>query len=146
MYQTGPCSLNAVKQGQIYLLYDAPFVFAEVNADRIYWKCKKKLGDWDMKVIRVEKSAVGKFISTKAVGSSARHDITNEYKYPEGKSKTVITCKGGGVLCSLIPGFTDFTNGGRDCTASYDGMDDRGPQVIQKTCKEALHLMSVGFK
>ncbi|KAJ8031443.1 Protein-glutamine gamma-glutamyltransferase K [Holothuria leucospilota] len=87
MYQTGPCSLNAVKQGQIYLLYDAPFVFAEVNADRVYWKCKKKLGDWDMKVIRVEQSAVGKFISTKAVGSSARHDITNEYKYPEGTNE-----------------------------------------------------------
>lgn len=28
--------------------------------------------------------SVGRFISTKAVGSEERHDITHQYKYPEG--------------------------------------------------------------
>lgn len=28
--------------------------------------------------------SVGQFISTKAVGSDDRHDITHQYKYPEG--------------------------------------------------------------
>lgn len=28
--------------------------------------------------------SVGRFISTKAVGSDERHDITHQYKYPEG--------------------------------------------------------------
>lgn len=29
--------------------------------------------------------SVGRFISTKAVASDERQDITDEYKYPEGK-------------------------------------------------------------
>lgn len=35
--------------------------------------------------------SVGCFISTKAVGSDERHDITHQYKYPEG----------GAVLCGI---------------------------------------------
>lgn len=32
--------------------------------------------------------SVGRFISTKAVGSDERHDITHQYKYPEGSGYT----------------------------------------------------------
>ncbi|KAJ8031450.1 Protein-glutamine gamma-glutamyltransferase K [Holothuria leucospilota] len=84
IFQTGPCSLNAIKQGQVYLPYDAPFVFAEVNADRIYWSCKWNYGDWEMTKIRTERSSIGKNMSTKSIGSSIRHDVTDQYKYPEG--------------------------------------------------------------
>ncbi len=31
---------------------------------------------------------VGQFISTKAVGSDERYDITHQYKYPEGTAKS----------------------------------------------------------
>lgn len=85
IFQTGPASLNAIKQGLVYLPYDAPFVFAEVNADRVYWQCERKYGDWDMKKISTTTSSIGKSISTKAVGSSFRHDITDQYKYSECK-------------------------------------------------------------
>ena len=34
----GPCSLLAIKEGEIHLNYDTGFVFAEVNADTIYWQ------------------------------------------------------------------------------------------------------------
>ncbi|XP_071813350.1 protein-glutamine gamma-glutamyltransferase K-like isoform X2 [Apostichopus japonicus] len=87
IFQTGPASLNAIKQGLIYLPHDAPFVFAEVNADRVYWQCKRKYGDWDMTKIRTVTSDIGKNISTKAVLSAWRHDVTDQYKYPEFSSE-----------------------------------------------------------
>lgn len=37
-----------------------------------------------MDVISIDKHAVGKKISTKAVGTYDRLDITDLYKYPEG--------------------------------------------------------------
>lgn len=33
----GPCPVVAIKEGNLGVKYDAPFVFAEVNADIIYW-------------------------------------------------------------------------------------------------------------
>lgn len=33
----GPCPVTAVKEGYLGVKYDTPFVFAEVNADIIYW-------------------------------------------------------------------------------------------------------------
>uniref|UniRef100_A0A2R5LJF4 Putative transglutaminase/protease-like logues n=1 Tax=Ornithodoros turicata TaxID=34597 RepID=A0A2R5LJF4_9ACAR len=37
-YQVGPCSVAAVRKGEIGYMYDSPFVFAEVNADVVHWK------------------------------------------------------------------------------------------------------------
>lgn len=33
----GPCPVTAIKEGNLGVKYDATFVFAEVNADIIYW-------------------------------------------------------------------------------------------------------------
>jgi len=38
LYRTGPASVEAVRRGEIGLAYDAPFVFAEVNADLVHWR------------------------------------------------------------------------------------------------------------
>merc|ERR1719334_2255987 len=38
IYCCGPCSVAAIKQGEVNLPYDAPFVFAEVNADKVCWQ------------------------------------------------------------------------------------------------------------
>ena len=38
-----------------------------------------------MDVVYVDPYAVGKKISTKCIGSNYRHDLTGEYKYPDGK-------------------------------------------------------------
>ena len=56
-------------------------MFAEVNGDRVYWDVKE---DGSMKPTNVSKKSIGSFVSTKAVGSKSRDDITQEYKYPEG--------------------------------------------------------------
>ncbi|XP_056599191.1 protein-glutamine gamma-glutamyltransferase K [Triplophysa dalaica] len=83
-YRCGPVSLAAVRSGQVYLKYDAPFVFAEVNSDKIYWQ---RSLDGTFSQIHIEKNAVGHCISTKAVGSDERSDITHDYKHPEGSEE-----------------------------------------------------------
>ncbi|XP_051947307.1 protein-glutamine gamma-glutamyltransferase K-like [Xyrauchen texanus] len=76
----GPASLTAVRTGQVFLKHDTPFVFAEVNSDKIYWQ---RNADGTFTQVKVEKKVVGHFISTKAVGSDEREDITHLYKHPE---------------------------------------------------------------
>ncbi|KAK6308956.1 hypothetical protein J4Q44_G00204190 [Coregonus suidteri] len=80
-YCCGPASVNAIRNGQVFLKHDSPFVFAEVNSDKIYWQ-RNLNGTFTQ--IHSEKNAVGHCISTKAVGSDERNDITHLYKYPEG--------------------------------------------------------------
>ncbi|XP_032660583.1 protein-glutamine gamma-glutamyltransferase K [Chelonoidis abingdonii] len=77
----GPCSVEAIKNGLVYLKYDAPFIFAEVNSDNVYWQ---RQADGTYKIVYVEEKAIGHLISTKAVGSHERHDVTDIYKHPEG--------------------------------------------------------------
>lgn len=66
----------------MHLAHDGPFVFAEVNADYITW-----LWHEDKRRERVysDTKKIGRCISTKAVGSDSRVDITGLYKYPEGE-------------------------------------------------------------
>lgn len=37
IYRCGPSSVAAIKLGEIKKSYDVDFLFAEVNADRVYW-------------------------------------------------------------------------------------------------------------
>lgn len=80
VYCCGPVPVRAIKEGDLLLKYDAPFVFAEVNAD-VNTIRRNKDGS-TTKVISTE--VVGQKISTKSVGSDAREDITHLYKYAEG--------------------------------------------------------------
>lgn len=34
----GPMPLLGIKRGEVTLPFDGPFVFAEVNADKVYWR------------------------------------------------------------------------------------------------------------
>ncbi|XP_068196108.1 protein-glutamine gamma-glutamyltransferase K isoform X2 [Antennarius striatus] len=83
-FRCGPASVNAIRAGHVYLKHDTPFVFAEVNSDKIYWQ--KNL-DGTFSQIFSEKKAVGHCISTKAVGSEERADITHLYKHQEGSEE-----------------------------------------------------------
>ncbi|KAK6325845.1 hypothetical protein J4Q44_G00051870 [Coregonus suidteri] len=83
-FRCGPASVTAIRTGQVYLKHDTPFIFAEVNSDKIYWQ--RKL-DGTFTQICSEKKAVGHFISTKAVGSDERADITHLYKHTEGSEE-----------------------------------------------------------
>ncbi|KAM8798210.1 protein-glutamine gamma-glutamyltransferase 2 [Eudromia elegans] len=79
----GPAPVRAIKEGDLQLKYDTPFVFAEVNADVVYWI----VGPDGSERKSTHTSIVGKNISTKSVGRDAREDITHHYKYPEGSDK-----------------------------------------------------------
>uniref|UniRef100_A0A671MNC9 Protein-glutamine gamma-glutamyltransferase K n=1 Tax=Sinocyclocheilus anshuiensis TaxID=1608454 RepID=A0A671MNC9_9TELE len=80
VFRCGPASVAAVRNGQVYLKHDTPFVFAEVNSDKVYWQ---RTADGTFTPVQVKKKAIGRCISTKAVGSDDREDITHLYKHPE---------------------------------------------------------------
>ncbi|XP_009900169.2 protein-glutamine gamma-glutamyltransferase 6 [Dryobates pubescens] len=84
IYQCGPASTRAIKEGDVNLDYDSSFVFAAVNADYVTWihYSKKR-----KERIYSDTRKIGKLISTKAVGTNSRVDVTANYKYPEGSPK-----------------------------------------------------------
>ncbi|XP_030068826.1 protein-glutamine gamma-glutamyltransferase 6 isoform X2 [Microcaecilia unicolor] len=83
-YCCGPASVKAIKEGDVQMDYDTAFVFASVNADRSTWIYYDK----NIKErVYCDTKLVGQNISTKAVGSDDRVDITANYKYPEGSAK-----------------------------------------------------------
>ncbi|XP_073539965.1 protein-glutamine gamma-glutamyltransferase E-like [Phyllobates terribilis] len=84
VFRLGPCSQKAVKEGDVDLNYDTPFVFAEVNADTEYFSTDI---NGITRIFDSQSEGVGQFTSTKAVGSFSRFDVTNQYKYPEGSVK-----------------------------------------------------------
>ncbi|XP_077459278.1 protein-glutamine gamma-glutamyltransferase 2 [Stigmatopora argus] len=83
VYCCGPIPVRAIKEGELMNKYDAPFVFAEVNADVVTFM--KKNDGSTSKVSSTQ--LVGKMISTKAIGSDKREDITHLYKHPEGSDE-----------------------------------------------------------
>ncbi|NXR16111.1 TGM3 glutamyltransferase, partial [Semnornis frantzii] len=85
IYQCGPASRIAVKEGEVDLDYDCPFVFAEVNADCMYWNYDPATGKKTLIFSRA--TEIGQLISTKAVGRDDRVDVTKDYKYEEGSTK-----------------------------------------------------------
>lgn len=81
VYCCGPCPVKAVREGEVGIKYDAPFVFSEVNADLVYWILHP---DGERTRASVNSTTVGRNISTKGVYGDYREDITANYKYPEG--------------------------------------------------------------
>ncbi|XP_018533750.1 LOW QUALITY PROTEIN: protein-glutamine gamma-glutamyltransferase 2-like [Lates calcarifer] len=84
LYCCGPAPVKAILNGDTHLKYDVPFVFAEVNADCVDWLV---LADGSEVKMSSDTKRVGKNISTKAVGSDERLDITHTYKHKEGTEK-----------------------------------------------------------
>ncbi|CAL8324168.1 unnamed protein product [Gadus morhua 'NCC'] len=84
MFRCGPCPLKAIKEGDLNVKFDAPFVFAEVNADVINWEIGP---DGQRKRLSSNSANVGRNISTKSPYGNEREDITLQYKYQEGSAK-----------------------------------------------------------
>ena len=74
--------MQAVKDGMVYSGYDTRFVFAEVNADTVYWQ---HLPEGGLKPFRVKTNSVGSAILTKKPNEFTSENITHQYKYKEGK-------------------------------------------------------------
>ncbi|XP_042835765.1 protein-glutamine gamma-glutamyltransferase 6 [Panthera tigris] len=84
VFRCGPASVTAIREGDVHLAHDGPFVFAEVNADYVTWLWHE---DESRERVYSDTKKIGRCISTKAVGSDSRVDITSFYKYPEGSRK-----------------------------------------------------------
>jgi len=83
VYRCGPASLQAIKEGNVHYNYDTKFVFAEVNADTVFWRKPKNEGE-KPEPVRIKSNSVGRDMSTKQPTSRWRQDVTIDYKYPEG--------------------------------------------------------------
>ncbi|XP_062860403.1 protein-glutamine gamma-glutamyltransferase 2 [Trichomycterus rosablanca] len=81
IYCCGPCPVQAVRDGEVGMKYDAAFVFSEVNADLVCWIV---ISDGEKTRASLDSKIVGRNISTKSVYGDYREDITANYKYPEG--------------------------------------------------------------
>ncbi|XP_078092187.1 protein-glutamine gamma-glutamyltransferase 2-like [Mustelus asterias] len=81
IYCCGPAPVTAIKEGEMEMKYDVPFIFAEVNAHCVDWLISE---DGEITKMEVDKSRVGHKISTKRCGAEEREDITSNYKYPDG--------------------------------------------------------------
>ena len=79
--QCGPASQKSIKEGDVFLGYDAGFIYAEVNGTIVHWK---ENDSEEFEITKVDRRHVGTKISTKAVGKNEREVITDQYKYPEG--------------------------------------------------------------
>ncbi|XP_028821859.1 coagulation factor XIII A chain-like [Denticeps clupeoides] len=84
MYRCGPASVYAIKHGMVCYPFDAPFVFAEVNSDVVFYQRSR---DGTLTPVKVNTSHVGRLVLTKAPGSNGRSDITSMYKFPEGSAE-----------------------------------------------------------
>jgi len=78
----GPASIRAIKEGHVFLPYDTPFIYGEVNGDVCNWKVNTY--DLSYEKSSINSNTVGRYLSTKKVGSYfLRQDVTDMYKYPE---------------------------------------------------------------
>uniref|UniRef100_A0A182NEW6 protein-glutamine gamma-glutamyltransferase n=1 Tax=Anopheles dirus TaxID=7168 RepID=A0A182NEW6_9DIPT len=85
MFKCGPCPVGAVRRGFVHVPYDGEFIYAEVNADVIYWSIGSERNL--PKPLQIKTNQVGRDMSTKEVGSDQREDITAHYKFPEGSKE-----------------------------------------------------------
>ncbi|XP_046450915.1 annulin-like [Daphnia pulex] len=85
VYRCGPTSVAAVKRGEVKKAFDTAFHFAEVNADKVYWKFKGN--GQPLKLIDKRTDEIGLFISTKAVGKFQREDVTDQYKHKDNSAE-----------------------------------------------------------
>ncbi|KAK9308630.1 hypothetical protein QLX08_001476 [Tetragonisca angustula] len=89
VYQCGPASIEAIKQGVVGYNYDVTFMLASVNADLMRWM-EDPDSELGYRKIDCNKYHIGRMILTKAPwifdpnGDRDREDITSMYKAKEG--------------------------------------------------------------
>ncbi|XP_056406363.1 protein-glutamine gamma-glutamyltransferase E-like [Hyla sarda] len=114
IYELGPTSQRAVREGEVDKPYDTRFVYSEVNADVmkviVQQDGRKVVGETD-------RTKVGQFICTKGVGTDSYVNITTEYKYPEGSQEDKQTSDKARQLAGVRSGFVAFSADGRSASA-----------------------------
>ncbi|XP_052755774.1 hemocyte protein-glutamine gamma-glutamyltransferase-like [Galleria mellonella] len=89
LYQCGPASLEAIKQGVIGVAHDVEFMLASVNADLMRWRIDSDT-ESGFSVVDTNNYHIGRMILTKKpfvfdpIGDEDRENIIDQYKYREG--------------------------------------------------------------
>ncbi|XP_040186529.1 protein-glutamine gamma-glutamyltransferase E-like isoform X2 [Rana temporaria] len=121
IFQLGPTSQVAIKQGDVNKQYDTVFAFSEVNADVNYYTVQT---NGSKSKYKTETAEVGVLICTKALGSNVYEDITHMYKFQEGTSKEREIFRKAQQIVGVSSGFTAFSADG-----SADSTPDREQDV-----------------
>ncbi|XP_063071206.1 transglutaminase 5, like [Engraulis encrasicolus] len=79
IFRCGPAPVRAVRDKQLSMAYDVPFVFAEMNAEVHTFIVR----NGESFLVDTDSDRVGALICTKAIGSSTAKDITATYKAKE---------------------------------------------------------------
>ncbi|XP_075427948.1 protein-glutamine gamma-glutamyltransferase E-like [Ascaphus truei] len=130
IFQLGPTSQRAVKEGDINKLYDTQFVYSEVNADVI-----NLIEHPDGRTTRgaTYSGTVGKLLCTKAVGSNTMNDVTLEYKYEEGTSREREMYNKALRFTSGSTGFVSMSAAARSATTPSRAPDVSGKIAVVGT-------------
>lgn len=88
VFTCGPAPVKGIRDGELHLSYDTKYLFAEIHGHRVHWMMDV-MGN--MEPIAVEQNAVGRSISTKAVNTISRDDLTHHYKHPDGSPELAAT-------------------------------------------------------
>ncbi|NXI68493.1 TGM4 glutamyltransferase, partial [Anseranas semipalmata] len=142
IFQCGPCPLKAIRDGDVYLPYDSKFVYAEVNADKVYWRVKEEDGETKYIKLSVETQGIGDNISTKAVGLNQREDITRQYKFPEGSPEERSSMQNAASFLQpsgMVPR-AHFASTVVPITAGSDNVDGRAAFQDQVVPKSGVQL------
>uniref|UniRef100_A0A667XMF7 Protein-glutamine gamma-glutamyltransferase 2 n=1 Tax=Myripristis murdjan TaxID=586833 RepID=A0A667XMF7_9TELE len=137
----GPAPVSAILKGHVDLKYDIPFVFAEVNADIVNWMVSATGSKTKM---NSDTRKVGQNISTKAVGSSRRMDITDSYKDKEGEEcvlMLMLVCRGP-LKHNGARERTVFKHAVTSLNSQEEG-NDRGPQKGAEPLKVEMKIEKV---
>lgn len=85
VYCCGPSPVIAIRNGEVNQCHDTRFMFAELNADRVYWLRHPMCGNWE--VLYTENDSLGQYVCTKdpeckpdSDPKETRMDITADYK------------------------------------------------------------------
>lgn len=77
----GPCPVRAIRQRHLKARFDAPFVYASVDADIV----QKIVSDGRVVGKTVDTHSVGSFICTKSMHSDVAENLTLAYKCPQSE-------------------------------------------------------------
>ncbi|XP_053309884.1 protein-glutamine gamma-glutamyltransferase E-like [Spea bombifrons] len=130
IFQLGPASQRAVKEGDVDKSYDTRFVYSEVNAD-----VNVLIEHNDGKVTKANTytASVGLLICTKAVGRNSLNNITQDYKYGEGTAQEREVNNKALRLTNVAPGFIPLSAAGSSAIAPSSEPEVSGEINIKGT-------------
>ncbi|KAM5136063.1 protein-glutamine gamma-glutamyltransferase E-like isoform 2-T2 [Mantella aurantiaca] len=140
IFQLGPASQVAVREGDVNKTHDTLFVYSEVNADVNYYTVQTNGAKTKS---RTATSEVGILICTKAVGTSDYEDITHLYKYLEGTSRERDVYRKAQQIAGVSSGFMAFSADGAPDSASAQEQDVSGAITFSGTPKVGEDITAI---